>query len=222
MSTDHQGLRERVAATLASHDLPDGTDRDGQWAADALMPLITAELNERDTRIAELEKRLLGTLARRCSIPGCDASYDAVDGPPPEEQPPNPHWMLSPSPSLTLCPDHAHLWPTHRPRLDHTTRLASCECGHPLPGPTLGHMATAWIAHALTVLEGESGPLGVYWDKLVERDGQGGVYAFCTAWTGRPVYLAMKEEDAEALAGSLLNTPDGEEATPRDEYDPRT
>ena len=47
MSTDHQDLRERIATTLASHDLPDNTDRDGQWAADALMPLITAELDER-------------------------------------------------------------------------------------------------------------------------------------------------------------------------------
>lgn len=51
MSTDQQDLRERIAATLAAHDLPDNTDRDGQWAADALIPLITAEMADRDARI---------------------------------------------------------------------------------------------------------------------------------------------------------------------------
>jgi hypothetical protein len=68
--------------------------------------------------------------------------------------------MRSTSPPVLLCPDHAHLMTgdtPHTPRLDHTTRTAACACGHPLPGPTLGHMGTAWIAHALDLLETDRG-----------------------------------------------------------------
>lgn len=150
--------RERAAAPGLAARYDAACERVSELHAEAVSQRrriegLEDQIADRDTRITELEKRLLGTLARRCSIPGCDASYDAFDGPPPEEQPPHRHWMLSPSPSLTLCPDHSHLWPTHRPRLDHDTRACACTCGHPLPGPTLGHMGVAWIAHALAVLE---------------------------------------------------------------------
>lgn len=57
MSTDQQDLRERIAATLASHDLPDNTDRDGQWAADALMPLIAAEIGRLEAEIDRADLR---------------------------------------------------------------------------------------------------------------------------------------------------------------------
>lgn len=44
---DHDDLRERITATLATHNLPDLPDRDGQWAADALMPVIAGHLADR-------------------------------------------------------------------------------------------------------------------------------------------------------------------------------
>ena len=50
-------LRERIAATLAAHDLPDNTDRDGQWAADALMPLIAAEIGRLEAEIDRADLR---------------------------------------------------------------------------------------------------------------------------------------------------------------------
>lgn len=140
MAARYDDARERIS------ELHDETVRQ-RHSIEALEDQIT----DRDTRIAELERRLLGTLERRCAIPGCDASYNVVDGPPPEEQPPNRHWRILPTPSLTLCPSHSHLWPEHRPRLNHATAAAACDCGHPLPGPTLGHMGVAWIAHALAL-----------------------------------------------------------------------
>ncbi|GAA1457617.1 hypothetical protein NE857_21480 [Nocardiopsis exhalans] len=118
------------------------------------------EIALRDTRIAELEQLLHGTLDRRCDIPGCAASHNAETGPPPEETTAARHWLRKPSPPILLCPDHSPLWEgntPHTPRLDHTTRTCACTCGHPLPGPTLGHMGTAWVAHALSLLETDRG-----------------------------------------------------------------
>lgn len=113
------------------------------------------EIAARDARIAELELLLHGTLDRRCSIPGCTASYQADTGPAPGLA-----WMRSTSPPVLLCPGHAHLMTgdtSHTPRLDHPTRTAACTCGHALPGPTLGHMGAAWIGHALNLLETDRG-----------------------------------------------------------------
>ena len=93
-----------------------------------------------------------GTVLRACSIPDCDASYDAFDGPPAHECTRERHWARRSSPGVLVCPDHAWLFTHHAPRLDHETRTASCGCGLSLPGPTLGHMATAWIAHAAVLL----------------------------------------------------------------------
>jgi len=93
-----------------------------------------------------------GTVLRACSIPGCDATYDAVDGPPVHEYTRERHWVRTSSPGILLCPDHAHLFTHHAPRLDHATRTASCDCGLSLPGPTLGHMGAAWAAHATALL----------------------------------------------------------------------
>lgn len=90
---------------------------------------------------------LTGAVLRSCSIPGCPATYDTADGPPHEER-----WLRKASPSVVLCPAHTWLFDHHVPRLDHTTRTCSCDCGLSLPGPTLGHMGTAWVAHALTLL----------------------------------------------------------------------
>lgn len=128
--------------------------------AAAVMTAIAPALAARDARIAELELLLHGTLDRRCSIPGCAVSHNAGTGPPPEEATAARHWLRKSAPSLLLCPDHSHLWEgdtPHTPRLDHTTRTCACSCGHPLPGPTLGHMGTAWVAHALNLLEADRG-----------------------------------------------------------------
>ena len=88
-----------------------------------------------------------GTLLRACSIPACPATYSAADGPHHGER-----WLRKSSPSVVLCPDHTWLFDHHVPRLDHATRTCACDCGRPLPGPTLGHMGPAWVAHALTLL----------------------------------------------------------------------
>lgn len=93
-----------------------------------------------------------GTVLRACSIPTCGAAYDAADGPPVHECTRERHWVRTSSPGVLLCPDHSHLFNHHTPRLDHATRTASCDCGLSLPGPTLGHMATAWTAHAAVLL----------------------------------------------------------------------
>lgn len=66
------------------------------------------------------------------------------------------HWLRKSSPHLLLWPDHAHLWQgdhPHVPHLDHATRTCACACGHPLPGPTLGHMEAAWVDHARELLK---------------------------------------------------------------------
>lgn len=60
-----------------------------------------------------------------------------------------------------------------------------------------------------------TGPTAVYWDKLVERDDTTReTTVYCVTGSGHPVALALDEEHAEALAGSLLDTPDGEDVEP--------
>lgn len=88
-----------------------------------------------------------GTVPRACTLPDCPATYDAADGPPHGER-----WLRKASPSVVLCPDHTWLFDHHVPRLDHDTRTCACDCGLSLPGPTLGHMGAAWVAHALALL----------------------------------------------------------------------
>lgn len=97
-----------------------------------------------------------GALLRACSIPTCPATYSAATGPPDHEHTQERHWLRKSSPHLLLCPDHAHLWQgdhPHVPHLDHATRTCACACGHPLPGPTLGHMEAAWVDHARELLK---------------------------------------------------------------------
>jgi len=172
-TVDDAGLRDRVAAALVARVLSEadgrhlerGTrtlvERSASANADAAMTEFAPVLAARDIRISELEVERYGTLARRCAIPGCLAFYDAADGPAPEQATADRHWLRTSSPHLLLCPDHVHLWEgdtPHRPRLDHTTSTCACTCGHPLPGPTLGHMGAAWIAHALALLGADDGP----------------------------------------------------------------
>lgn len=88
------------------------------------------------------------TYNRNCSLPGCEAFYDAVTGPPADGG----LWMRLPTFDLNMCPNHKYLWERHQPGLDYETRTGACACGHPLPGPTSGQMASAWIAHALNLL----------------------------------------------------------------------
>ena len=88
-----------------------------------------------------------GTVLRACTIPGCPATHDAAEGPPHGER-----WLRKASPGVMLCPDHAHLFDQHTPRLTHATRTCACDCGLSLPGPTLGHMGSAWTTHAVDLL----------------------------------------------------------------------
>lgn len=158
-------LRDRITAALVARVLADADGRpleagtvtlvkkSAAAQADTVMSVVNAALADRDARIRELEGKVRGALDRRCVIPGCPASYRADTGPDPGAQ-----WMRSTSPSVLLCPDHAHLMTgatPHVPRLDHDTRTCACTCGHPLPGPTLGQMSTAWIAHALALLDAD-------------------------------------------------------------------
>lgn len=171
---------QRVAAAVATTASAAGEmiaelEREARhWRAEAtdatrIMHRRGEHVRELKVRIQELEEKLFGTLARRCHIPGCDASYNAADGPPPHESTLARHWLQNSTPALLLCPDHTHLWSgdtPHRPGLDHATRTAACSCGHPLPGPTLGHMGTAWIAHALAL---EEQPAATWTPRAIDR-----------------------------------------------------
>lgn len=160
-------LRDRIAAALEARVLAEADGRllergtvtlvkkNAAANADTVMSVVNAALADRDARIRELEGKVCGTLDRRCVIPGCSASHPAETGPPAEETTAARHWLRKSSPALLLCPDHSRLWEgdtPHVPRMDYDTRTCACTCGHPLPGPTLGHMGTAWIAHALALL----------------------------------------------------------------------
>lgn len=78
MSTDQQDLRERIAQALAEHTLAEATARRtavdpatralvvkiATDRADTLMPLIAAEMADRDARIADLENTIAGRDSR--------------------------------------------------------------------------------------------------------------------------------------------------------------
>ncbi|WP_160051442.1 hypothetical protein [Nocardiopsis sp. FR26] len=57
----------------------------------------------------------------------------------------------------------------------------------------------------------DAAPVAARWDRIVTRDEDGTTWVLCTTETKQPVALALDEEHAEALAGSLLDTDDGEE-----------
>ncbi|MFF8768511.1 hypothetical protein ACF07Q_28685 [Nocardiopsis dassonvillei] len=54
-------------------------------------------------------------------------------------------------------------------------------------------------------------PVTARWNRLTVRDDDGTTWVLCTTDPGQSVALALDEEHAEALAGSLLGTEDGEE-----------
>lgn len=54
-------------------------------------------------------------------------------------------------------------------------------------------------------------PVAARWDRLTTRDEDGTAWVVSTTDPGQPIALRLDTEHAEALAGSLFDTPDGEE-----------
>ncbi|WP_435109410.1 hypothetical protein [Nocardiopsis synnemataformans] len=86
----------------------------------------------------------------------------------------------------------------------------------PLTGTEIGMLLGA-VALAVRAYQQHANPVTARWDRITTRDENGVTWVLCTTDPGQPVALRLDEEHAEALAGSLLGTDDGEEVeTPAD------
>jgi hypothetical protein len=93
---------------------------------------------------------------RACDWPGCTMAFDiavfwGTDIKAALAQPGQP-WTQHPSFGLHMCAAHRGIWDrnsdgAHIPAV----RPASCSCGHPLPGGTLGDMIGAYRAHLAVI-----------------------------------------------------------------------
>ncbi|MEU0492587.1 hypothetical protein ABZ249_25450 [Nocardiopsis sp. NPDC006139] len=86
--------------------------------------------------------------------------------------------------------------------------------------PLWGHDTALVVAAVALAVQAyaertESSPVAAWWDNATTRDENGVTWVMCVAAdTGRPIALALDEEHAEALAGALLDTEDGEQVPP--------
>ncbi|WP_435107811.1 hypothetical protein [Nocardiopsis synnemataformans] len=100
---------------------------------------------------------------------------------------------------------------------DHLNAVAAHYGDHPLTGRQIGALLAA-LSLGIRAYQQHADPVAARWDRIVTRDEDGTTWVLCTTDPGQPVALALDEEHAEALAGSLLGTEDGEEVAAAEDH----